>query len=233
MKTYLKSRVVLSIAVVISLALATGLQRTSAKVVKSADDSAVVSTTTLEGRLAVFDDVWETIQQRYYDPGFHSVDWQAGRSIFRTAAAQAKSPHEFYEIIRKMISALKDAHTRVYSPDEKFDWWNPRFITLGFTIREVEGLPTVINVERNSEAARHGIKPGDIVTSIDNIRAKDFITRKLQEPGLASDASARFRAIANVLEGPAGSVVKITWLSKGGKTKSADFTRFWNQKQLG
>src|SRR4029079_17113557 len=50
---------------------------------------------------------------------------------------------------------------------------------------------------------------------------------------LASDASARFRAIANVLEGPAGSVVKITWLSKGGKTRSADFTRFWNQKQLG
>jgi carboxyl-terminal processing protease len=136
-------------------------------------------------------------------------------------------------VIRKMIAALRDAHTRVYAPDEKFDWWNPRFITLGFTIREVEGWPTVVQVERSSQAAQNGMRAGDVLTKIDDVPAKEFIRQKLQTPGLASDASARFRAIANVLEGPAGSTVKIDWQSKDRKTKSAEFTRFWNQRQLG
>src|SRR5947207_7961845 len=124
------------------------------------DDSTLVSTATLEGRLAVFDDVWETISERYYDPKFHGIDWQAKRNVFRPAAARAGSPHEFYEVLRQMITSLKDAHTRVYSPDEKFDWWNPRFITVGLAIREIEGTPTVIQIESNSAASQTDIRPG-------------------------------------------------------------------------
>jgi len=183
--------------------------------------------------MAVFDDVWETIQQRYYDPTFHGVDWQTSRTTFRALAAKANSPQEFYEVIRKMLLPLHDAHTRVYAPEEKFDWWNPRFITLGFTIREVEGTPTVIQVDKTSEAARNGIRSGDVLLNIDGTPAKEFIKQKLQKPGLASDASTRYRAVANALEGPAGSTVKVEWQSKVGKTKSATFTRFWNQRQLG
>src|SRR4026207_1367889 len=132
------------------------------------DDSTLVSTATPEGRLAVFDDAWETIQERYYDPKFHGIDWQAQRTKFRPAAARAGKPHEFYDVLRQMIASLKDAHTRVYSPDEKFDWWNPRFITVGLTIREVEGVPTVIQVESGSAAARTDIKAGDVIVSIDD-----------------------------------------------------------------
>ena len=233
MKILNRHRTVLSVASVV-LALAFGLQSfSSTRAYAAKDDSPFVSTSTAEGRIAVFDDVWETIQERYYDIKFNGIDWQASRIKFRTLASQAKTTHEFYEVIRKMLSALKDAHTRVYGPDEKFDWWNPRFVTLGFTIREVEGLPTVIQVARTAEAARNGIRPGDVLLKIDNVPAKEFITRKLEEPGLASDTSARYRAIANVLEGPAGSTVRIDWQTKDEKTKAASFTRFWNQKQLG
>jgi carboxyl-terminal processing protease len=234
MKNRLKIKSAISVVLAITLALALACEILPVRLTHAAaDDSALVSTSTPEGRLAVFDDVWETIQKRYYDPGFHGIDWQVSRVTFRRAAAKASDSHEFYEVVRKMISALRDAHTRVYAPDEKFDWWNPRFVTLGFTIREVEGLPTIIQVERSSEASLKGIRPGDVLIKVDGVPAKDFITQRLQTPGLASDASARFRAIANVLEGPAGSSVTIEWQSKTRKTKSAAFTRFWNQKQLG
>src|SRR6185295_19721674 len=86
------------------------------------DDASLVSTSTPEGRLTVFDDAWETIQERYYDPAFHGVDWQAKRNTFRAAAGRAANTQEFYELLRQMIASLRDAHTRVYSPDEKFDW---------------------------------------------------------------------------------------------------------------
>ncbi len=197
------------------------------------DDSSLVSTTTVEGRLAVFDDAWETIQERYYDSKFHGIDWQAQRATFRPAAAKAGKPHEFYDVLRQMISSLRDAHTRVYSPDEKFDWWNPRFITTGVTIREIEGTPTVIQVESNSAASRTEIKPGDVILTVDDQPVAELIKQRMRYASLSDESNTRFRAIGALLDGPAGTPVKIAWTTRKGKTKSVVLQRYWNQRELG
>lgn len=197
------------------------------------DDSSLVSTTTVEGRLAVFDDAWETIQERYYDPKFHGIDWQMQRATFRPAAARAGKPHEFYDVLRQMIASLKDAHTRVYSPDEKFDWWNPRFITIGLTVREVEGVPTVIQIDQGSAAARTDIKPGDVIVSIDDQPVAEAIKQRLRYSGLSGETNARYRAVSGLFEGPAQTSVKVTWTNRKGKQKSAILQRYWNQRELG
>ena len=194
---------------------------TSSSSQASHDDSSLVSTATIEGRLAVFDDVWETIQDRYYDPKFHGIDWQAKRAVFRPAAARASGTHEFYEVLRQMIASLRDAHTRVYSPDEKFDWWNPRFVTVGLTTREVEGVPTVIHIEAGSPASRIDIRQGDLIVSIDDIPVANVVSHRLEASGLAHDADARFRTIAMLFDGAAGSTVKVGWSTRNGKQKSA------------
>lgn len=196
------------------------------------DDSLLVSTATLEGRLVVFDDVWETIQDRYYDPKFHGIDWRAKRTAFRPAAARAGTTHEFYEVLRQMIASLKDAHTRVYSPDEKFDWWNPRFVTAGITTREVEGVPTVIQIESGSAAARTDMRPGDLIVRIDDVPVADFVTQRLSASGLSGDSDARYRTIASLFDGPVGTSVKVTWSSRNGKQKSAVLQRYWGQRLL-
>ena len=197
------------------------------------DDSSLVSTATLEGRLAVFDDVWETIQTRYYDPKLRGIDWQAIRTTFRPAAARANGSHEFYEVLRQMIASLKDAHTRVYSPDEKFDWWSPRFITVGLTTREIEGLPTVLHVESGSAAARTDIRPGDVIVSIDDVPVADYVTQRLNAAGLSRDSDARSRTIATLFDGSAGTSVKVKWSTRKGKQKSAVLQRYWSQRLLG
>jgi carboxyl-terminal processing protease len=197
------------------------------------DDSSLVSTNTVEGRLAVFDDVWETIQERYYDPKFHGIDWQAKRNAFRPAAARAGGSHEFYETLRQMIASLKDAHTRVYSPDEKFDWWSPRFVSVGIAVREVEGIPTVVQVEQGSAAARTEIQSGDTIVSVDDISVADIIAQRLHATGLTHDGDARFRAIATLFDGAAGASVKVGWITRKGKRNSAVLQRYWSQRQLG
>src|SRR5262245_11154264 len=68
----------------------------------ASDKTLFVSTATRAGRLAVFDDVWETIQERYYDPTFRGLDWEATRVAFRPAAADAKTTEDFYELLRRM-----------------------------------------------------------------------------------------------------------------------------------
>src|SRR6185295_1538857 len=72
-----------------------------------ATDSPSVSTATREGRLVVFDDVWETIRTRYYDPNFHGIDWDAKRQTFRSQAATAVNRQEFYDVLRHMIVLLR------------------------------------------------------------------------------------------------------------------------------
>ena len=199
----------------------------------SRDDISVVSTATAEGRLVVFDDVWETIEDQYYDPNFRGVDWQAKRTLFRPAAARAASSHEFYELMRQMIASLRDAHTRVYAPDEKFDWWNPRFVTIGVAVREVEGVPLVVQVEQNSAAAKFDIRAGDPIVSVDNVPVSDFINQRLKASGLGTDERARYRIVASLFDGPPGTSVQIAWSTRDKKSRSATLQRYWSQRQLG
>jgi len=199
----------------------------------SYDDASLVSTPTPEGRLAVFDDVWETIEDRYYDPAFHGVDWQAKRASFRPAAAKATSTHEFYELMRQMIASLRDAHTRVYSPDEKFDWWNPRFVTVGLGVREIGGVPVIMQVEPESAAARTNIRAGDVIVSVDNVPVAKFIGQRLSNAGAGVDEHARYRSVATMFDGPAGTSVKVVWSTRNGKIKSAVLQRYWTQRELG
>jgi len=231
-RTNIKARYVVGILYFVLCALcvpqfAIGVARASR------DDSSLVSTATVEGRLAVFDDVWETIEDHYYDPKFHGIDWQAKRALFRPAAARAGSSHEFYELLRQMIASLRDAHTRVYSPDEKFDWWNPRFVTVGLTMREVEGVPTIIYIEPGSPASRTDLRVGDAIVSIDDVPVAEFINRRLEASGLAHDPEARFRAVTSLFDGQPGTTVKVGWTSRNGKHKSAVLQRYWTQRLLG
>src|ERR1044071_728438 len=76
--------------------------------------TAVISTSTAEGRMAVFDDVWSTINERYYDQRFkglsNGLTWEDQRAIFRTLAAEANFGTELYTLLRRMLSALNDPH---------------------------------------------------------------------------------------------------------------------------
>ena len=197
------------------------------------DGSSLVSTATPEGRLVVVDDIWETIGDHYYDPRFNGVDWQAQRTSFRPAAAKASSTHEFYELMRQMIASLRDAHTRVYAPDEKFDWWNPRFVSVGLAVREVEGAPVVIQVDPSSAAARTDVRPGDVLVSVNGLAVAEFIKQRLENLGARTDERARYRAIASLFDGPPGTSVTIEWANRDGKHKSALLQRYWSQRQLG
>ena len=202
-------------------------------VVSASNDTAPVSTATTEGRLAVFDDAWERINERYYDQTFHGLDWEAQRTTFRAQAAKAESPRELYAILRRMIGSLNDPHTRVFAPEEKFDWWHPKFVTTGLSIAQVNRLPTVVSVDPNSPAHRAGIKAGDVIETIDGQPATTDIQNALQSLPQPVSAGARFRVFAKLLDGPPDTTVDLTWITKAGQRKSSKLVRYWQQRELG
>jgi carboxyl-terminal processing protease len=195
-------------------------------------DSAPISTATREGRLAVFDDAWSTINQRYYDRAFNGIDWEHQRIVFRALAADSTSATELYAVLRRMIGVLNDPHTRIFSPDEKFDWWRPRLVTIGLALREVDGLPTVVYVEKGSAPDRAGVRVGDVIERVDGESALSLISKRIERvtPNIPS---ARFRAFASLMDGPAGTTVTLDWKRKDGKTRTDTFQRYWQQRELG
>lgn len=199
-------------------------------------DAATVSTATREGRLAVFDDAWSTINERYYDRAFSGLangsSWEGQKNAFRNLAAEAGSSQELYAVLRRMIAALNDPHTRVFSPEEKFDWWRPRFVTLGLAVRDVGGLPTVVKVESGSSPQRAGIRAGDVIETVDGVPALHLIGQRLKEAESPTSASRRFRVFAGLLDGPADTFVELRWKEKNGKDKSGRFQRYWQQREL-
>lgn len=196
-------------------------------------DAHLISTATPEGRLAVFDDVWQTVHDRYYDSNFHGVDWWGQRALYRTLAADARGPRELYAVLRRLLASLHDAHTRVYRPEEKFDWQHPRFLTVGLSLREVQGQPTVVAVERGSEAERAGIRAGDVVETVDGERALTRFEQNLRDQtGSSTPQAARLFAMASLTDGPLEANVIIDWKGADNKEHRASLRRQWRERNF-
>jgi carboxyl-terminal processing protease len=199
------SRLLLALGVFVSLMLplVAGPARAGA-----GGDDASVSTATREGRLRVFDEVWEQVRVRYYDPSLHGVDWRALGEEFRPLAKEARDQTEFYAVLRRMLGRLQDPHTRVFPPGESPDWRVQRFVTVGVSVRELEGEAVVTSVERGSEAERAGVRAGDTVLSLDREPVKTLVARRLAEQqSFGLTTTARLLAVAKLFDGPRDTYV--------------------------
>jgi carboxyl-terminal processing protease len=67
---------------------------------------------------AVFDEVWRTVNEKFYDPNFNGVDWPAMRDTYRSRVAQTESPEQAAVVINQMLAELNTSHTRFYTPEE-------------------------------------------------------------------------------------------------------------------
>jgi carboxyl-terminal processing protease len=65
--------------------------------------------------LAVFEEVWRTVRDRFYDPMFNGLDWTAVGERYRPLAAAATSDDERSAVVNRMLSELAASHTGYYT----------------------------------------------------------------------------------------------------------------------
>jgi carboxyl-terminal processing protease len=67
---------------------------------------------------ADFDQVWELVRDRFYDPRLNGLDWQEQRVRFRPDAASARSPEDAASVINAMLAKLGASHTHYYTRED-------------------------------------------------------------------------------------------------------------------
>lgn len=138
----------------------------------------------------VFDRVWQTVNENFFDPKFNGVDWKAMREQYKSQAVRAKSTPEFATVVNQMLSQLQTSHTRYYISDEPayyqilgiFARRNPdlqkqlkKFLPqgkieypgIGIFTKEIQGKTFIGGILEGSPAAKAKLKVGDRIISVD------------------------------------------------------------------
>lgn len=216
---------VLAAAAVLSLAglVSVKAQGTSAGSAAARSSSAFLSA---KERIEVFEKVWETIEEKYYDPSFNGVDWRAVRERYRPRVEAAAGEEEFYELLNRMAGELRDAHTRVRSPRQNRDRKNREATSAGVLLFEVEGTPVVFDVTPDSEAARAGVLPGMVVRTIGGRPVAEALAAARTDVGASSsERAARLLAYLRLITGAPGSALELGLVRADGTPLDVRLTR--------
>jgi carboxyl-terminal processing protease len=71
-----------------------------------------------ESNQADFDQVWELVRDRFYDPHLNGLDWEEERARFRPQAASAESREDGAAVINTMLAKLGASHTHYYTRED-------------------------------------------------------------------------------------------------------------------
>ena len=177
-------------------------------------------------RVEVFEEIWKTVNEKYYDPAFNGVNWRAVRESYRPRIDQTASDEDFFRLLKQMVGELKDAHTRFATPAERHEREREQAVSAGLTIFEVEDKPVVISVDPDSDASRAGIEAGMIVVTIDGKPVADHLAEaRARVAGSSSDRAVRLRIYRMIVDGDPGTILKISLARADGSTLEASLTR--------
>ncbi|MBD2461165.1 PDZ domain-containing protein [Oscillatoria sp. FACHB-1407] len=65
-----------------------------------------------------FEQVWQTVNDNFFDPNFNGISWQDIHEKYRPQASQTRSKAELTEVINQMLAELRTSHTHFYTSDE-------------------------------------------------------------------------------------------------------------------
>jgi carboxyl-terminal processing protease len=138
--------------------------------------------------LAVFNEVWHTVRERFYDPTLRGLDWAAIGEYYRPLASMASNEAQS-AILNRMLAELAASHTGHYTSDDPayyqlldifsgslrqeirrlFPDGQITYPGIGVFTRQIDGKIFVSGVLAGLPAARAGLLVGDELLTADGM----------------------------------------------------------------
>ena len=123
---------------------------------------------------ALFEATWSTVNDNFYDPGFHGVDWKAVGARYRARLGKVKTDRDFEALATAMLDEIGTSHIYIVPPKDS----QASGAGIGVDFREIGKETIVSEVAPLSDA---GLRVGDRLLS----------TRTALIGTVGSEASAR------------------------------------------
>jgi tricorn protease len=130
-------------------------------------------------RAVVFNEAWRALNENFYDPGFHHVDWPAQQVKYRQWALAASTKEDFADIVNLMLGELNASHMGYYPPGtrgrptasgDSTGW-------IGVTYDPAAGGPGLLirEVLADSPASRTdaAVQPGERLIAVNGVEIDD------------------------------------------------------------
>lgn len=185
---------------------------------------------TPEVRMAAFEKVWNTINERHYDPTFGGVDWKKVRETYEPLAKAAKTNDELHGVLRRMLGELKLSHFGIYPRGLNLEQIQQVSGTVGIGIIVLDGLPVVNRVAPASVAESAGVKPGFLINKIDG-DDRAAIVKSVEATFADRTLSSQMRTVylersfEARLNGKPGTKVRVEMLDASDRVKVYDLPR--------
>jgi carboxyl-terminal processing protease len=177
-------------------------------------------------RTEIFEEVWQTINEKYYNASFNGVDWRGVRDRYRVLVDQTRSDADFYVVLKQMVGELRDAHTRFHTPEQRRERERLQAVSAGVSLFDVEGKTVVVGVEADSEASRAGVGLGMIALTIDGKPVADRLAEaRARVAGTSSDRAVRLRVYRMIIDGEPGTPLRLSLERADGSTFDVLLTR--------
>lgn len=185
-----------------------------------------------ERELAVksFDQVWETIRDRHFDPNYNGANWEQVRATYRPQAEAATTAAQAQAAMQGAISELNQSHFGIIpreayedmaSPDD--DQSDAADGVTGIHARVSGDAAYVFRVDPGSPAEKAGVTPG---WRIDRVQGKP-VRALIEEVGAAfegklSKGAMVTNAVNARLAGPVESMLLVRFTDPRGRSRSID-----------
>jgi len=177
-------------------------------------------------RAAIFDTVWQTVNDGYFDPTFGGRDWQAIGDAYRQMLATVQDDGTFwFRVLNPMLFELGVSHLAALPPELANQVDTMTFATgsLGMDVRLLDEMAVVTQVVEGSPADKAGLQPGFVITSVDGWTLSDIAAYSLHTPP-DNERNRRGDAIQGIrarLYGETGKEVVIEYLDAKDRSQHA------------
>ena len=177
-------------------------------------------------RLTIFDAVWQTINDEYYDPTFGGKDWQAIGDEYRQRLQTVQDARTFWiQLLNPMLFELGVSHLVALPPSLANELDRMTFATgsLGIDVRLLDRFAVVTQVVVGSPADKAGIRPGFVISSVDGWTLEDLIVDSLQTPpnNERHRRGIAIQGMRGLLYGEIGKAVVLEYLDEKNRPQTA------------
>lgn len=117
----------------------------------------------------IFEEAWNAIEKRFYDPEHHGKDWSALKKKYKPLAMKASTREDFTKVFNDMLGQINASHMGLYTGENRTNIQRESTGILGVELKPLNnGSVKITSVVKNSAADREAnkLKVGDIITSV-------------------------------------------------------------------